>query len=111
MTGSLLGSQRTQRLTGTESGLAAYYPFEQMSRDAQTGIISSVGSATDVTGSGMEAQISTLNSQLSTFNFYYILSGTSIPRSAMPFLRILATLRAITRRTAFFCSSSSLRML
>jgi len=69
MTGSLLGSQRTQRLTGTESGLAAYYPFEQMSRDAQTGIISSVGSATDVTGSGMEAQISTLNSQLSTFNF------------------------------------------
>ena len=48
MTGDLIGSQRRERLTGEESGLAAYYSFEEMARDAGTGIISSVGSATDL---------------------------------------------------------------
>ena len=47
MTGDLINSQRTQRLTGKESGLVAYYSFEQMSR-ATSGIISSVGSAKDL---------------------------------------------------------------
>ena len=40
----------------------------------------------------------------------YILSGTSIPRRLMPFLIILATFLAMTRRTVFFCSSGSLRI-
>ena len=52
MTGDLLKSQRTQRLTGEECGLVAYYSFEQMSRDNSSGIISSVSSAKDLcTGS------------------------------------------------------------
>ena len=65
MTGDLISSQRTQRLAGDESGLAAYYPFETVVRDANTGIISSVATAEDVTGSGLQAQ---LNSQLSILN-------------------------------------------
>jgi hypothetical protein len=48
MTGDLLKSQRTQRLTGKECGLVAYYSFEKMSRDNNSGIISSVSSATDL---------------------------------------------------------------
>lgn len=60
MTGELLSRQRKERLTGEESGLVAYYSFEQMTRDANTGIISSVGSAADVTGSGKEAQLGVL---------------------------------------------------
>ena len=41
----------------------------------------------------------------------YILSGTSIPRSSMPFLMTLATLSARTRRVTFSASVSALRML
>ncbi len=48
MTGELLKSQSKQRLTGEESGLVAYYSFEQMSRDANSGMISSVSSARDL---------------------------------------------------------------
>ena len=40
----------------------------------------------------------------------YILSGTSMPRRPMPLLMILATFLASIRRTAFFCSSGSLRI-
>ena len=47
MTGDLLSSQRTQRLTGEEGGLVAYYSFEKLTRDTSTGIISSVSTATD----------------------------------------------------------------
>ena len=43
-------------------------------------------------------------------NMSYILSGTSIPNKAMPFFRIFATFLANIRRTAFFCSSGSLRI-
>ena len=41
---------------------------------------------------------------------YYMRSGTSMPRSPMPFLMILATFFASIRRTAFFCISGSLRI-
>ena len=47
MTGDLLSSQRTQRLTGEEGGLVAYYSFEKLHRDANMGIISSVSTAAD----------------------------------------------------------------
>ena len=47
MTGDLLSSQRTQRLTGEEGGLVAYYSFEKLTRDPSTGIISSVSTAAD----------------------------------------------------------------
>ena len=47
MTGDLLSSQRTQRLTGEEGGLVAYYSFEKLTRDTSTGIISSVSTAAD----------------------------------------------------------------
>lgn len=48
MTGDLLTSQRTQRLNGDESGLVAYYSFETLTRNPNNGIISSVGSTTDL---------------------------------------------------------------
>ena len=41
----------------------------------------------------------------------YILSGTSMPRSCMPFLMTLATFLASTRRTRLSPSVSALRML
>ena len=41
----------------------------------------------------------------------YIRSGTSIPRRAMPFLRVLATFLAMTRRVSFSSSVSAPRML
>ena len=47
MTGDLLSSQRTLRLTGEEGGLVAYYSFEKLTRDPSTGIISSVSTAAD----------------------------------------------------------------
>lgn len=41
---------------------------------------------------------------------HHILSGTSMPNRPMPFLIILATFLASTRRKSFFCSSGSLRI-
>ena len=41
----------------------------------------------------------------------YILSGTSIPSNAIPFLMTLATFLAIIRRVIFSASVSALRML
>ena len=41
----------------------------------------------------------------------YILSGTSIPSNAIPFLMTLATFLAITRRVIFSASVSALSML
>ena len=41
---------------------------------------------------------------------YYILSGTSMPSSAMPFLMVLATFLASTRRTAFSSALSAPRI-
>ena len=41
---------------------------------------------------------------------YYILSGTSMPSSAMPFLMVFATFLASTRRTAFSSALSAPRI-
>ena len=41
---------------------------------------------------------------------YYILSGTSMPSSAMPFLMVFATFWASTRRTAFSSALSAPRI-
>lgn len=58
MTGDLIASQRRARLTGEESGLVAYYSFEEMARDAGTGIITSVASARDLcTGTATAATV------------------------------------------------------
>jgi hypothetical protein len=55
LTGELIKSQRTQRLTGDETGLEAYYSFEQMSRDPNSGLISSVNNAKDLCTGTKEA--------------------------------------------------------
>lgn len=57
MTGELISSQRTQRLTGNEVGLEAYYSFEKLTRDPNNGIISSVSSTTDLCTGTLEAQM------------------------------------------------------
>ena len=62
MTGDLLSSQRTQRLVGDESGLAAYYSFEKMTRDPNNGLITSVSNDEDLTGSGLKAEVVTSTS-------------------------------------------------
>ena len=59
MTGDLLTSQRTQRLNGDESGLVAYYSFEALTRNPNNGIISSVGSTTDLCTRTKEATLNT----------------------------------------------------
>ena len=41
---------------------------------------------------------------------YYILSGTSMPSNAMPFLMVFATFLASTRRTAFSLALSAPRI-
>ena len=62
MTGDLLTSQRTQRLKGNESGLAAYYSFEKMTRNPNNGLITSVSNDEDLTGSGLTAEVVTSTS-------------------------------------------------
>ena len=57
MTGDLLTSQRTQRLKGDESGLVAYYSFEALTRDPDSGVISSVGSTKDLCTHTKEATL------------------------------------------------------
>ena len=64
----LLNSNRKVRLTGSEDGLVAYYPFEKKTLDEGNQVIT-IGDNTDLTGSGYVAQLLTLNSQLSTLNF------------------------------------------
>ncbi|MBR6188501.1 MAG: hypothetical protein IKQ59_06030 [Prevotella sp.] len=64
MSGDQLKKQRKVRLTGTEPGLVAYYPFEVKTLNAQNQVVTN-GSAADLCGSGHEAQ---LNSQLSILN-------------------------------------------
>ena len=68
MNGDQLKKQRKVRLTGTEPGLVAYYPFEVKTLNAQNQVVTN-GSAADLCGSGHEAQLSTLNSELSTLNY------------------------------------------
>ena len=54
MTADQLKKQCKMRLTGTEPGLVAYYPFEVKTLNAQNQVITN-GSATDLTGSAKEA--------------------------------------------------------
>ena len=68
MNADQLKKQRKVRLTGDEPGLVAYYPFEVKTLNAQNQIVTN-GSAADLCGSGKEAELSTLNSQLSILNY------------------------------------------
>ena len=64
----LLSKQRKQRLTGTEDGLQLYFPFEKKKLDEYNQVVTE-GYPTDLVGTGHEAQLSTLSSQLSTLNY------------------------------------------
>ena len=68
MNADLLAKQRKMRLTGSEPGLAAYYPFETKTLDSGNQVVT-VGSDNDLTGSGFSAKLSTLNSELSTLSY------------------------------------------
>ncbi len=59
MNANQLKRQRKVRLTGTEPGLVAYYPFESKTLDSQNQIVTN-GSAADLCGSGFDAQLSVL---------------------------------------------------
>ena len=59
MNANQLKRQRKVRLTGTEPGLVAYYPFEEKTLDSQNQVITN-GSAADLCGSGFDAQLSVL---------------------------------------------------
>ena len=68
MNGDQLKKQRKVRLTGTEPGLVAYYPFEVKTLNAQNQVVTN-GSAADLCGSGHEAHFSTMNYELCTINY------------------------------------------
>ena len=68
MSGDQLKKQRKVRLTGTEPGLVAYYPFEVKTLNAQNQVVTN-GSAGDLCGSGLQAQLANLNSQFSNLNY------------------------------------------
>ncbi len=68
MNADMIAKNRKVRLTGSEAGLMAYYPFEKDTLDNFNQPIT-IGIDNDLTGSGMTAQLSTLNSQLSTVNY------------------------------------------
>ena len=68
MNGDLLTKNRNVRFTGTEDGLIAYYPFETKTLDSYNQVVT-IGTPKDLTGSGLTAQLSTLNSQLSTLDY------------------------------------------
>lgn len=56
----------------------------------------------------MEGGLMGYNCPLSIVNYSYILSGTSIPNNAIPFLMVSATLLESMRRKALRASFSSL---
>lgn len=68
MNGDLLTSNRKVRLTGSEDGLVAYYPFEKKTLDSGNQVVT-VGDAADLAGSGKTAQLSTFNSTPATMNY------------------------------------------
>ena len=68
MNADQLKKQRKVRLTGDEPGLVAYYPFEVKTLDSQNQVITN-GDAADLCGSGNEAQLSTLHSELCTIDY------------------------------------------
>ena len=56
MNSDLLISNRKLRFTGTESGLAAYYPFEKKTLDNYNQVVTA-GNAADLCGNGTSAQL------------------------------------------------------
>ena len=60
LNGDLLIKNRKVRLTGSEDGLVAYYPFEKKKLD-EGNQVSTVGDAADLTGSGLQAQLCVLD--------------------------------------------------
>ena len=68
LTADKIKNARKVRMTGKEDGLLAYYPFETKTLDAYNQVVT-IGTSEDLTGSGMTAQLSTLNSQISTLNY------------------------------------------
>ena len=68
MNGDQLTKNRKVRLTGSEDGLVAYYPFEKKTLDKGNQVVT-LGDAADLCGSGHEAQLSTLNAEPSTLSF------------------------------------------
>ena len=68
MNGDLLTSNRKVRLTGSEDGLVAYYPFEKKTLDSGNQVVT-VGDDSDLTGSGKTAQLITLNATPATISY------------------------------------------
>ena len=56
------------RLTGSEDGLVAYYPFETKQLDAYNQVVT-VGTDADLTGSNHTAQLTSLNAQTSSLAY------------------------------------------
>ena len=56
MNADLLAKQRKMRLTGTEDGLMAYFPFEKKTIDSYSQIVTD-GNDEDLTGTGIKAQL------------------------------------------------------
>jgi hypothetical protein len=68
MNADRLAKQRKVRLTGSEDGLAAYYPFETKTLDKYNQVVT-LGTDSCLTGSTVKAQLLTLNSEPSTLNY------------------------------------------
>ena len=68
MNGDLLTSNRKVRLTGSEDGLVAYYPFEKKSLDDGNQVVT-VGDAADLTGSAGEARLCSMLNEQSSMNY------------------------------------------
>ena len=68
MPADLLAKNRKVRLTGSEDGLVAYYPFEKKKLDSGNQVVT-VGDSLDLTGSGLEAKLFALNSSPSPITY------------------------------------------
>ncbi|MCR5158930.1 MAG: LamG domain-containing protein, partial [Prevotella sp.] len=69
MNANQLKKQRKVRLTGTEPGLVAYYPFESKTLDGQNQVVTN-GSAADLCNSGFDAQLSELGGSSDVIDTY-----------------------------------------
>ena len=68
LNGSLLASNRKVRLTGSEDGLVAYYPFERKTLDEGNQVVT-IGDAADLCSGNLQAELSTLNVNPSPLNY------------------------------------------
>ncbi len=68
MNGNRLTANRKVRLTGREDGLVAYYPFETQTLD-EGNQVQAEGSDADLTGSGLKAQLKTLEQNDATLSY------------------------------------------